>query len=62
MTQARLNCNKSMTFICFGSLIYEGSAVIANKINPHVFRAETQHATAVICQITMDSTFQKHHP
>lgn len=44
----------------FGSLIYEGSAVIAIKILMH--SELTQHPTAIICQITINFTFQKHHP
>lgn len=50
----RLNCNTLTLFI------YEGSTVIAIKILTH--SELTQHSTAIICQITMDSTFQKHHP
>lgn len=44
----------------FGNLIYEGSAVIAIKILMH--SELTQRPTAIICQIIIDFTFQKHHP
>lgn len=58
-SQVRLNYNISV-FICFCSLIYKGSAIITIKI---LTRSETtQNPTTVICQNTMDSTFQKHQP